>query len=87
MTVGAYLRETLNQPLLYVAPTAIPLHIIIPVVAGSVVAIVILSLFIICCVVLYHRKKLHRVEMEWIDMISPKDSTNLSGTGVQMQCQ
>ena len=79
MTVGAYLSESLPQPLVYVSPlvlspAGIPPEIIIPVMAGSIVVVVILSLFIICCLVLYQRKRLHKVEMELMDMTFAKDS-------------
>ena len=47
--------------------------------AGSVVVMMILSLFIICCLVLRQRKKLDKTDQEWFDMISPKDSRNLFG--------
>ena len=80
VSVGEYLSESLEQPLVYISASSnIPLEIIIPVVAGSVVVVMILSLFIICCVVLYNRKKLRKIEMELMGVTFSKDSRILLG--------
>ena len=77
VSVGAYISESLSQPLVYVAPSSIPLVIIIPVIAGSVVVVVILSLFIICCVVCYHRKKSKKNEQRWTNLLSQMELMEL----------
>ena len=82
MHVGAYLRESLSDPLVYVAPDAVPLQTIVLAVVGGVVFIVVLSVLIICSLVFHHRtklKRLRRSEMEWIDMISPTESRRTLG--------
>ena len=56
---------------------SLPLEIIIPVIAGGLVAVALFFILIICCVVCYHRRKSKKNEQRWTNLLSQMELMEL----------
>ena len=79
VSIGQYISESLDTRLRYTTTTTneLPLHIIIPVIAGGLFVVVVFSFLIICCVVCYHRRKSKKNEQRWTNLLSQMELMEL----------
>lgn len=83
MRVGKFLSKSLPIPLRYVQPSElVPLNVVLPAVAGILLAVMVIGVFIICCVVCRYRRVVKDLKnnQDWINMITKKEAIKKKGT-------